>query len=493
MLPVNSTSQKYVEISGNAMGRTPEPLYKDPKSGNWFARWYEGKKRFLLSLETPDKIEALRRLPIVRHLKISWTKYRTTFLQIQNRPKGQVKHIADHDFYPPLEWTGTKDGVTRFIEENVRLGKAFYDEKTGNWTVYGKTEEDTVLQDIQKLKITMQSKGNIEQIEEFYTVTMPQLYTDKKTADRFAKIWLTFLKELSIGTWDQITEPLLVEFKKWRQTTPQGKTGGKGVIPGARVINRHMRYLSKSFDEACHRKYMSVNPIRNWKPDSHHAPLEESLSVDELHAVLSDEKFQQDFLTNGRQKVPLGYKLLDYFTLLFTSCKRRKEILHLLIENINFEEHLAHYIETKNNSKGTQYSIHKAFWLTSEMELLLKRVIGNRTSGPVFEYPAVMRKKIAEDEFFNAEYLSAIFKEIASKLVPQKNVSLKNLRQTATDILEKAGLTDDEIDATLGHHQIKTALLFYKDRSSLAVGRRLSGRTRKGVEILSETIKGFLL
>ena len=157
------------------MGRTPEPLYKDPKSGNWFARWYEGKKRFLLSLETPDKIEALRRLPIVRHLKISWTKYRTTFLQFQDRPKGQV---------------------------------------------------------------------------------------------------------------------------------------------------------------------------------------------------------------------------------------------------------------------------------------------GNRTSGPVFQYPAVMRKKVAEDEFFNAEYLSAIFKEIVSKLVPQKNISLKNLRQTATDILEKRGLTDDEIDATLGHHQIKTALLF---------------------------------
>jgi Phage integrase family. len=75
--------------------------------------------------------------------------------------------------------------------------------------------------------------------------------------------------------------------------------------------------------------------------------------------------------------------------------------------------------------------------------------------------------------------------------MPKKDLSLHNLRHTAIDILEKACLTDEEIDAVLGHHEIKTALPFYKDRSADAIARRLSGRTKKGILILSDIVKGF--
>lgn len=58
--------------------------------------------------------------------------------------------------------------------------------------------------------------------------------------------------------------------------------------------------------------------------------------------------------------------------------------------------------------------------------------------------------------------------------------------------MEEAGLSDDEIDAALGHHQIKTALTNYQDRSTDAIARRLSKRTEKGVKVLCSAVKEFL-
>jgi hypothetical protein len=94
-------------------------------------------------------------------------------------------------------------------------------------------------------------------------------------------------------------------------------------------------------------------------------------------------------------------------------------------------------------------------------------------------------------EDYHGDYISGLFKDIVIQKVSKKDVSLQNLRNTATDILEKAGLTDEEIDAVLGHHEIKTALPFYKDRSADAIARRLSGRTKKRVVILSDIVKEF--
>ena len=86
---------------------------------------------------------------------------------------------------------------------------------------------------------------------------------------------------------------------------------------------------------------------------------------------------------DGKHKIKLGYKLQDYLLLLFLSCKRRSEIINLQIENICFEHHYITYFETKNKSKNG-YPIQKSFWLSSRMEILLKKVIGERTEGLLF-------------------------------------------------------------------------------------------------------------
>ena len=448
----------------------------------------------MLSLNTGDLLEAMKRLPIVDSVKMSWNEYQKTFAGFVAAPETVVHGATGHIFSPPITWKSTKQGTISLIEQAIKQGIASYKRDTGEWVIENKAENynGDILDDLAKFKNEMRKIDNLKEIKEFYKVIVPQLYVDKDTANRNSEIWLTFLEDRKITSWSQITEPLLVDFKDWRKKTKMSQNGREGVFPSALVVNRHMRFLNKSFNEARDRGYLKLNPIRNWKPDSHTAPLEQSLTVAELFKVLSDERLPKNYLMNGLEKVFLDFRLLDFFLLLFTSCKRRKEIVRLQIEGINYENHYAHYVETKNSSKGTQYSIHKAFWLTSDMESLLKRIIGKRTSGPAFYVPAVMKKSSKiDDEYLNADYISGLFKDIVIQKVPKKDISLQNLRHTATDILEKAGLTDEEIDAVLGHHEIKTALPFYKDRSADAIARRLSGRTKKGVVILSDIAKEF--
>ena len=40
-----------------------------------------------------------------------------------------------------------------------------------------------------------------------------------------------------------------------------------------------------------------------------------------------------------------------------------------------------------------------------------------------------------------------------------------------TDIMEHAGLSDNEIDNVLGHYSVKTALPHYQDRSEIAIAK----------------------
>jgi integrase len=113
------------------------------------------------------------------------------------------------------------------------------------------------------------------------------------------------------------------------------------------------------------------------------------------------------------------------------------------------------------------------------MEMFLKRIMNGRTSGPLFigVYP---------------EVVSDVFTQVAEEVAPSKGITLKNLRQTCTDCMEKAGLEDDEIDAVLGHINVSKALIYYQDRSADAIARRLAKRTKRGVEVLSKTVEEFL-
>jgi integrase len=117
------------------------------------------------------------------------------------------------------------------------------------------------------------------------------------------------------------------------------------------------------------------------------------------------------------------------------------------------------------------------------MGFLLKKVIGKRTTGLISPSPW------DEDKGINPEKISVIFSEVVKRIVPNKDISINNLRHSATTLMEDAGLTDDEIDAALGHHQIKTALTNYQDRSNDAIARRLSKRTEKGVKVLCRAVK----
>jgi translation initiation factor IF-1 len=58
--------------------------------------------------------------------------------------------------------------------------------------------------------------------------------------------------------------------------------------------------------------------------------------------------------------------------------------------------------------------------------------------------------------------------------------------------MEEEGMTDAEIDDTLGHYNVKTALKNYQDRSARVLAIRLANRTKKGIEILSGVAEKLL-
>ena len=475
------------------MSRQPKPI--TIRNGYYQAQWLENGKQYRLALGTKDLMEAHRRFPIVRHTKMAWDTYCRTTSQFVQNPVHKIVSIGQQEFETPETLNGTKDGITNLLEQAILAGLAKFDESSGNWSfdIPANNNPNNLVSTVKTLEPILQSTNDIEKIKDFYLNAVQQIFKDKETSLRFAKIWITFLESNGIRSWNQIDEKLLIEFKEWRYKTPfPGNNQKNPKPPSPIVVNRHIQYLSRSFDLAVNKEYLKNNPVQFWTKDSHQGKIKQGLSVDELQAVLTDEKWQQDYLMDGKYRIELGYSLQDYLLLLFLSCKRRAEIINLQIENISFENHYVTYFETKNNSKSG-YPTQKAFWISPRIEILLKKVIGERTEGLLFP---VYRKsntkgKRTKNCILNGDYISELFKEMVSKYAPKKDVTLHCLRQTATDIMEHAGLNDNEIDNVLGHYSVKTALPHYQDRSEIAIAKRLSRLNRKGIEVLSKTVESM--
>jgi integrase len=458
------------------MGRIQAPLYCHPESKIYFARWYQNSKRVMLSTGTPDLFEANRRLPIIRQSGLSWSDYQRS---IQGMGSMVVNALGEHRITPPLTFSTAPDSMAKMIEEAIRTGNAFYDAERGYWILKalrdGLPTDSTAMperlnttvnlfQGVNQLTTTFPILDDFSAIEKFYNEVIPQIFIDKTTARLFGRIWLDFLREKKIANWLKIDEKLCIDFKEWRKVTPiQRGKGNCARAPSGKTVNAHIDYLRRSFDEAIARGYLRVNPVRNWAPEPHTTPTKKPLTLEELKKVLS------------MQVSPY----LEIILLLFVAVKRRKEILQLKIEDLCFEEHWAYYKEYKNSSKGREYSIDKAFWITPPMEALLRRVIGNRTEGLIFP-------DIYDDT------VSWKFEQAVDTVAKEKKLTLRNLRQTASDILEKSGLSDEEINYCLGHYSVKGSLRNYKDMSRETVARRLSALTKKGIEVLTEAVKEFL-
>ncbi|NLD94759.1 MAG: site-specific integrase [Fibrobacter sp.] len=480
------------------MPRQPIMLYKREGSNTWYVRWKENGKQFRLSTCTEDEAEAHRRAPAIIASKLSWQTLQGTTANYYQTPIHSIKGVGKYSINPPMTFQGTADGVKNLLNQAIQNEWAEYDDKKEEWVIRIPEIGDNVQslpEGIQKITAILQGSNDIDQIKKFYNESVLQLYTDKKTALRFSSIWINFLIENNIKSWSQINEALLLTFKEWRKTTPLTNNNQKNLKPPKPiVINRHIKYLSNSFDLAVNQSFLRSNPIQFWKPDSYTPPEKESLKPAEIIEIFKDEVWQRDYLQNGKMKVPLGYKLLDILVVLFVSCKRRMEVLHLEISAINFQDSYVSYVETKNSSKGKTYNIQKAFFLPENLKPLLIRIIGQRVDGVLFPVSDSLKRDMKSTDmgYFNGDYFSAIFIECIKRHFPNKHATLHSLRHTATDILEQAGLSDDEIDAALGHHEVRTALPFYQDRSFIAKAKRLSGRTKKGIEVLAEFAKEFL-
>lgn len=469
------------------MARKSNPIFRR-NNGLYYARWWDeqgkdGKRghRVALSLDTTDYAVAMERYPYVKNSKMGYNEFLSSGLiglgPQANPLPDEIKNSADYQC------------ILNTWRNDVRAGRAHREQGVGYPYEEGLRWRYTETSDNPGSDSREILPDNFDKISEFYQTAVPTLFLDKVQTKRNVEIWLKFLAEKSIQDWTQIDEALMNTFYQWRRDTPiKPEAWGKreGVKPTTRTVNRHMQFLRKSFRLAISKKFMISNPLEFWKPQVHHAPQQQALTKSELINVLSDPVFDKDFLMNGLKKAYLGYTIRDLVLILFVSCKRRGEVVNLKIDNVNYSSHYVYYRETKNSSRGTPYVINKAFFLAPGMGWLLKKVIGKRTTGLIFPSPW------DEDKGINPEKISVIFSEVVKRIVPNKDISINNLRHTATTLMEDVGLTDDEIDAALGHHQIKTALPNYQDRSADAIARRLSKRTEKGIKVLCRAVKAFL-
>jgi len=460
------------------MGRNAKHLFKDPVSGNYFARFYDSGKQFRLSLNTADEVEAIKRLPVVVSSKMSWSQYQKSIGALNTMV---VNAVDQHRITPALSYNVNKDKMSRLVEESLQNGTGFYDHDRSYFIFTGlpggiRTDstampshtavinDEGLFRGVEALKLSA-LLDNRKEIEDFFLKTLELVFIDKKRVRCISSIWLDFLEKQGVKSWGQITEDLLIRYRTYRKTTPIARGRNlkmKGVIPSASTWNREYKYLEKAFSEAIARGFMRVNPIRNWKPEPYVVPPKKPLTIGELKKVFNK----------------LSGTIRDICILLYVSCKRRKEIINLQVEDVVFEEHYVSYTEYKNASR--MKNVHKAFFMSPGVETFLKRVIGTRISGSLWPQTC------------HPDVISHVFECAAVLVAPGKHPTLKNLRQAATDCMEKAGLSDSEIDATLGHLSVSKSLPYYQDRSPQAVYRRLADRTRRGVEVLSESVSEFL-
>lgn len=470
------------------MGRREKPIYRDPNSGILFARVVTNQgKSVRVSLGTVDEEEAYRRLPVVRQTGISYDRFQKSLTGLSTLVVNQIdKYKIDPSLTLPVQ----PEMISRIITDNLVNGQAFFDDARRywilqslgknlptdatampatavSWPISAMSGFETLVRGIDTIR-TASIADNSKEIENFYLMTVPEiLFKDKKRAIRFGKIWLRFLREKNIVSWNQITEELIIQFREWRKITPIERGSGNkyvGGTPSASVVNQHVAYLSKTFNKAVREKKLSINPIDDeWVYDDHEKQEQIVLSLDEFKSVL-------DKLSGTVQEIVI---------ILFCANKRRKEICSLIIEDVNFKDHYCHYIEFKNRGKGVP--VDKAFYLTTAMEMYLKRIIGNRTNGPV--WPDV-----------NPEAVSKMYEEAVAAVCSSKiGSTLKNIRQCCTNILEDAGLSLKELDIALGHLNLSKALPNYLNMSPAARYRRVAQMTQRGVEVLSKAVKTYLI
>jgi integrase len=477
------------------MGRKSEPLYQDPVTRIWYARYYEAGKRILLSLETSDKTEAIQRHPICVNAKMGWREYRQTTSGWQDNAKAVVKKVATATSLvtldPPQSLQTDKDALQALLDAATSSGAAKYDPLTGEWTISTQGDGD-ILTQLRLFRDLIGKPGSaivtdqFAVIETFYDAAVPQLFTDKDTAARNAKIWLRFLGERKIVSWTQINDTLLHDFRLWRLKTPIATPSHPNRVaraPGERVVTRHLQYLKLSFALAVKRGLLKFNPLDMAVFPKCTTPKQQYLTLAELITLIRDPAWNQDHLTRGVTEFPLPYTFRDILLLLVVACKRRKEICFLRIEDIYWSDNAAAYREWKNESKEDSHV--KAFWLTSQLKVLIKRIVGNRTSGYLFPSPW------SEHEPINPDLISGTFDVVVKRVAPKKKVTLKNIRQTIYAICEDNDMPIPEIDILLGHFSVKTALPYYQDMSPRLQAKRLAPMTRKGVELLCEVLKEF--
>ncbi len=460
------------------MGRNQKPIFKDSISNNFFARFYDdGGKMFRLSLNTSDEAEAIKRLPAVMKTKISWAQYQKTIGGINTMV---VNAVDEHKISPPLSCNVNQETLAKLIEESLRNGTGFYDPERKFYVFTGLpggvSTDSTALpshvnpsgvglfQGIEALKLSALI-DNRSEIENFFRVTMLQVFTDKKRVKCIAEIFLGYLRKNGIKSWSQFNDSLFIGYKEYRKITPMVRGRNSKVVckpPKVKTINREMKYLKGALDEVVARDFLRVNPIRNWKSDPFIDTPETPLSLDELKKVFDN----------------LKGTIRDICILLFVSCKRRKEITSLKIEDVNFAEHYISYIEYKNVSRTD--NIHKSFFMTQSMEHFLRRIIGDRVTGSLWP------------EIYHPDTVSHTFEEAVFKVAPEKHSPLRNLRKTATDCMEKSGMKLVAIDETLGHIAVSSAFYNYPDMSPEAIYRRFAEITRPGVEVLSKCVEEYL-
>lgn len=461
------------------MGRNAKVLFRDSVSKKLFARFSdEHGEKYRLALDTADDAEAVKRLPAVMNSKMSWQKYQKSIGTLNTMV---VNAVDQHRILPALSYNVNQEKMSELIGESLQNGMGRYDHEHKFFVFTGlaggiptdstaMAAPQTVInggglfRGVETLKLSA-LLDNRREIEHFFLKTLEQVFIDKKRVRSIGTIWLRFLELQDVKSWGQITEELLIRYKDYRKTTPIPRGRNlkvAGVIPGASTLNREFQFFEKAFTEAAIRGFLRVNPIRNWAAEPYQIPIIKPLTLEELKKVFKE----------------LNGTIQDICILLYVSCKRREEILDLQIEDVVFSEHYVSYIEFKNASRSR--NVHKAFHMTPIMEKFLRRTIGTRTSGSLWK------------EQFHPDTVSHVFKDVAAHVAPSKEATIQNLRQAATDCMERAKLSDIEIDAALGHLSVSKAYHHYPDRSPQAIYRRLAERTRPGVEVLSGSIQEFL-
>jgi integrase len=402
-----------------------EFLYQ--RNGWYYANFHHDGKRFQLALDTEDEKVASARLQICMSMRISWKDYQKSISGYKSTPEVKIHNIGGVQMSPPTIIQTTRETTIALLEKAIAEGRAWRT-PDGNWEYHYTDGEQAFPVAWKKTLENFQSEDQWDAIKSFYQSDVLASYKDKTTAFRFTRIWLDWLEKNKIKSWNAMTTDLLKKFEAYRACTPIDPRNGKQVkLPSVLVINRHLQFLSTSFDIAQEDGLLKKNPLKRWDYEIHHADDRISLAPDELQKVFADPVWDKTDTINPttRETIPMGYCLRDAIFILFMSCKRRGEVLQtakgqpLMIRDVWFDKGYAVYTEAKNKSKKN-YGVRKAFHLSPFMADIIKRVIGARTDGPVFPLPS-------------ADYVTKLFPTVAERLTG-KWATLHSMRHTATTI-----------------------------------------------------------